>query len=158
MIDHLINQCKRHFDEEVKIEDPRKCFDDAIIELRIKKNGDSVETQQATGDNFLKIPTARHLEVPEQQPDFETLPRSKTDVSVISAILKDRNDTQQQKRKVNEVYQTTGKFSVKNFAKPNQSYINESKKNEVESIRKQSHDKIKKDIANSTAINIYKKS
>lgn len=43
MIDHLINQCKRHFDEEVKIEDPRKYFDDAIIQLRIKKNG-SVET------------------------------------------------------------------------------------------------------------------
>ena len=30
-------------DEEVKIEDPRKYFDDAIIQLRIKKNG-SVET------------------------------------------------------------------------------------------------------------------
>ena len=139
------------------MEDPRKYFDDAIIELRIKK-GSSVETQQHD-DNLLKIPTARHLEVHEQQPDFETLPRSKTDVSVIGAILKEQNEIQQ-KRKVTEAYQSTDKFSAKNFVKPNKSsYIIDSKKNnEVESIRKQSHDKIKKDIANSTAINIYKKS
>ena len=53
-----------------------------------------------------------------------------------------------------------GKNSLKNFAEPKKSYLIESNKNHklVESIRKQSHDKIKKDIANSSAMNIYKKS
>ena len=37
MINHLVRLCKGQLDEDVRIEDPKKYFDDAIIEVRIKK-------------------------------------------------------------------------------------------------------------------------
>ena len=49
MIDHLVEKCKKLFEEEVKIEDPKKYFDDAVVELRILKK-DSGEKAHALLD------------------------------------------------------------------------------------------------------------